>query len=126
MRLAKKEGSTEYTRRIIKLKTVKSCPIIVSDGIINQLERYFDFSGYSSIVLITDATVKRLYGRYITKALEATGKRLSPLTLPVGERAKSLRQVERGYRLLLKNNIDRKGLICALGGGVVGDVGGYL
>ena len=126
MRLAKKEGSTEYARRIIKLKTVKSCPIIVGDGIINQLERYFDFSGYSSIVLITDTTVKKLYGRYITKALEATGKRLSPLTLPVGERAKSLRQVERGYRLLLKNNIDRKGLICALGGGVVGDVGGYI
>jgi 3-dehydroquinate synthase len=126
MRLAKKEGSTEYTRHIIKLKTVKSCPIIVGDGIVNQLERYFDFSGYSSIVLITDTTVKRLYGRSVTKALEATGKGVSLLTLPVGERAKSLRQVERGYRFLLENNIDRKGLVCTFGGGVVGDVGGYI
>jgi len=34
--------------------------------------------------------------------------------------------VERGYKFLLENNVDRKGLICALGGGVVGDVAGYL
>ncbi len=58
--------------------------------------------------------------------LEATGKKVSLLTLPVGERAKSLNIVERGYRFLLENNIDRKGLICALGGGVVGDVAGYI
>jgi 3-dehydroquinate synthase len=34
--------------------------------------------------------------------------------------------VERGYKFLLGNNIDRKGLACALGGGVVGDVTGYI
>ena len=50
------------------------------------------------------------------KALEATGKKVSLFTLPVGERAKSLGTVERGYRFLLENNIDRKGLICTLGG----------
>ena len=111
---------------IIKLETVKSCPIIVGDGIINQLERYFDFSGYSSIVLITDTNVKKLYGQSVLQALKATGKKVSLFTLPVGERAKSLSTVERGYRFLLENNIDRKGLICTLGGGVVGDVAGYI
>jgi 3-dehydroquinate synthase len=48
------------------------------------------------------------------------------LTLPVGERAKSMSTVERGYKFLLENNIDRKGLICVFGGGVVGDIGGYI
>jgi 3-dehydroquinate synthase len=126
MILARKEGSTEYGRHVIKLKTLKRCPIIVGDGIINQLEQYFDFSGYSSIALITDTNVKKIYGRYVMKALEATGKRVLLFTLPVGERTKSLRQVERGYKFLLENKVDRKGLICALGGGVVGDVGGYI
>ncbi len=124
--MARKESSTEYGSHIIKLETVKSCPIIIGDGIINQLEHYFDFSGYSAVVLITDSGVKRLYGQSVTKALEATGKKVSLFTLPLGERAKSLSTVERGYRFLLENNIDRKGLICALGGGVVGDVGGYI
>ena len=111
---------------IIKLETVRQCPITVGDGIIKQLEKHFDFSGYSSIVLVTDTTVKRLYGQDVLAVLKATGKKVSLFALPVGERAKSLSTAERGYRFLLDNNIDRKGLICALGGGVVGDVGGYI
>ncbi len=110
----------------IKLQTVKRCPIIVGDGLVNQLAGCFDFSGYSSLVLITDTAVNRLYGKDVLAILGATGKRVSLFTLPVGERAKSLSTVERGYKFLLENNIDRKGLICALGGGVVGDVGGYI
>jgi len=122
----RKESSTEYGRHVIKVQTIKRCPITVGDGIINQLEHYFDFSGYSSIVLITDTTVKKLYGQYVLPALKATGKKVSLFTLPVGERAKSLSTVERGYRFLLENNVDRKGLICTFGGGVVGDVSGYI
>jgi 3-dehydroquinate synthase len=113
----------EYT---IKLKTVRRCPIIVGEGVLKRLEEHFDFSGYSSIVLITDTKVKGLYGQEVMKALKPTGKKLSLFTLPVGERAKSLREVERGYKFLLENNIDRKGLICTLGGGVVGDAAGYI
>ncbi len=124
--MARKENSAEYGRHVIKLETVKRYPIIVGDGILSGLEGYFDFSVYFGIALITDTTVKKLYGQSVLALLEATGKKLSLLTLPVGERAKSLNIVERGYRFLLENNIDRKGLICALGGGVVGDVAGYL
>jgi len=114
------------TSRIIKLETVKHCPIIVGDGILSELEGYFDFSGYSGIVLITDTTVKRLYGQSVLPVLKATGKKVLLLTLPVGEKTKSLSTVERGYKFLLENNVDRKGLICALGGGVIGDVAGYI
>jgi 3-dehydroquinate synthase len=120
---SRKENSKEY---IIKLETVRRCPIIIGDGIIGGLVDYFDLSGYSGIALLTDTTVQKLYGQRVTAALEAAGKKVSRLTLPMGEKAKSLNTVERGYRFLLENNIDRKGLICALGGGVVGDVAGYL
>jgi 3-dehydroquinate synthase len=113
-------------KHTIKIKAVRRCPIIVGDGILNRIEEYFDFSGYSSIALITDTNAKRLYGKEVMKALGATGKKLSLFTLPVGERAKSLRIIEGGYKFLLENNIDRKGLICVLGGGVVGDAGGYI
>jgi 3-dehydroquinate synthase len=120
---SQKESSAEY---IIKLETARRCPIIIGDGITGRLGDYFDFSPYSSIALLTDTIVKKLYGQRVKKALAATGKKVSLLTLPVGERAKSLKTVERGYKFLLENNIDRKGLICALGGGIVGDVAGYI
>jgi 3-dehydroquinate synthase len=120
---SQKESSTEY---VIKLEAVRRCPIVVGDGILKQLRDYFDFSGYSGIVLTTDTIVKKLYGQSVLAILKATGKKVGLLTLPVGEKAKSLSTVERGYRFLLENNIDRKGIICALGGGVVGDVAGYI
>ena len=110
----------------IKLETVKLCPIIVGDGILSGLRDHFDFSGYSGIALITDAAVRKLYGQGVLKTLEATGKKVSLFTLPAGERAKSLSTVERGYQFLLEHNLDRKGLVCALGGGVVGDTAGYI
>jgi 3-dehydroquinate synthase len=126
MTRARKASPAKYARHVIRLKTVKRCPIIFGYGIINELERYFDFSGYSDIVLITDRTVKRLHGQRVFQILKPTGKKVFLFTLSVGERAKSLSTVERGYRFLLENNIDRKGLICTLGGGVVGDTGGYI
>jgi len=121
-----KENSAEYGRHIIKLETARHCPIIVGNGILGRLGGYFDFSGYSAVALLTDKTVLKLHGQSVIKALETTGKKVSLLTLPVGEKTKSLNIIERGYQFLLENNIDRKGLICALGGGVVGDVAGYL
>jgi 3-dehydroquinate synthase len=111
---------------IIKLETVRRCPVTIGDGIIGRLGDYFDISPYSGIALITDTNVQKLYGQAVMKALGATGKKVSLLTLPVGERAKSLKTVERGYRFLLESNIDRRGLIGALGGGVVGDAAGYI
>jgi 3-dehydroquinate synthase len=120
---SQKENTAEY---IIELETVRRCPIIIGEGITDKLGDYFDFSPYSGIALITDTTVQKLYGQLVIKSLEATGKKVCLLTLPVGERAKSLKTVERGYRFLLENNIDRQGIICVLGGGVVGDLAGYI
>jgi 3-dehydroquinate synthase len=110
----------------IKLGTSRFCPIIVGEGLIEQLEGHFDFSGYSGLVLITDTTVNRLYGQNLLAKLKATGKKVSLFTLPTGERAKSLSTVERGYKFLLANKVDRQGLICVLGGGVVGDTAGFI
>jgi len=111
---------------IIKLEQVKRCPITVGDGIIDRMGSYFDLGPYSSIAIITDRAVRRLYGQILIKTLEAAGKKVHLFALPAGERAKSLNSVERGYRFLLENSIDRRGLICALGGGVVGDTAGYI
>jgi 3-dehydroquinate synthase len=119
-------SDSQYSSSVIKIETVRAWPIIVGAGLIGHLEKHFDFSGYSSIVLITDTNVEKRYGQYVMKALTATGKQTYLFTLPVGERAKSLRVAERIYTSLLENSIDRKALICTLGGGVVGDIGGYV
>src|SRR4030042_1799213 len=67
-----------------------------------------------------------LYGQNVLKALKTYSKKTCVFSLPVGERAKSLGIVDRAYMFLLQKNIDREGLICRLGGGVGGDLGGYV
>jgi 3-dehydroquinate synthase len=114
------------TGHTIKLESSRQCPVSVGEGLIERLEKHFDFSGYSGLVLITDTTVHRLYGQGVLARLRTMGKKVSLFTLPTGERAKSLSTVERGYNFLLANRVDRKGLICALGGGVVGDTAGFI
>lgn len=117
---------TQLFSDTLNIETIKHCPVIVGEGIIDRLAEYFDFSSYSSIVMISDSHVTPLYGQDLIKALEVTRKKIAVFTMPAGERAKSLRVAERGYRFLLENGIDRRALICTLGGGVVGDGGGYI
>jgi 3-dehydroquinate synthase len=115
-----------YKEIPVAIRTIKSLPIIIGTGIIGNIGDLFDFSRYSSLILATDSTTRKLYGGQVMEALKTTGKRVLTYTFPAGERSKSLRQIERGYQFLIDSGIDRNGLLCVLGGGVVGDVGGYL
>jgi 3-dehydroquinate synthase len=110
----------------VEIKTLKSWPIIIGVGIIGDLRDFLNFNEYSSIILVTDVITEKLYGQQVMKALEATGKRVLTFTIPGGEGSKSLKEAERGYKFLMESNVDRKALLCVLGGGVVGDLGGYL
>ena len=114
-------------RRIgVEIKATKSLSIIVGAGIASNLTDFFDFNQYSSLVLVTDTTTGKLFGHRVANALQATGKAVHTFALPAGERSKSLSQLERGYRFLLDGGANRNALLCVLGGGVVGDIGGYL
>ncbi len=110
----------------VEIRAVKSWSIIIGAGILSNLSDIFNFEPYSDIILMTDTATDELYGKTVTEALEATGKRVLVFTVPRGENSKSLAEAERGYRFLMDNSVDRKALLCVLGGGVVGDLGGYI
>ncbi len=76
--------------------------------------------------IITDETVAPLYGKRLREWLEAGGFKLQLCTVPAGEKSKSLDQVAALYDKLLDAGLDRKSFIVALGGGVVGDLAGYV
>lgn len=78
------------------------------------------------VMIITNPTVRSLYGRYVQKQLEAAG--ILPLVaeVPDGEEYKSLSSTERLYDLAYSKDLDRKSPILALGGGVIGDLAGFV
>lgn len=76
--------------------------------------------------IITDETVARLYAGQLRDALRGAGFETEVCTVPVGEKSKSLDLAARLYDQLLDAKLDRKSFVIALGGGVVGDLAGFV
>jgi len=84
-------------------------------------------SGLSGVVLITDERVDAAVGDRVRGLLEASSLPLkATLIVPAGEASKSLTQAAALYTALAAAGVDRKTAIIALGGGVVGDLAGYV
>ena len=99
-------------------------PIYIGSGITADFAHYM--SGLAQrCVLITDAQVGALYAQTVVQALQADGLRCEVLTVAAGEASKSFASLERLLNRLLALGLDRKTLVIALGGGVVGDLAGF-
>ncbi|HTY58432.1 MAG TPA: 3-dehydroquinate synthase family protein, partial [Bacteroidota bacterium] len=82
--------------------------------------------GKRRMFVITDANVQRLYGRALASRLDSAGCHATLLDVPPGERSKSSAAVKALYAKLFRGGISRDSLIIALGGGVIGDLAGYV
>ncbi len=78
------------------------------------------------ICIITDSHVKGLYGDDLLKLLDGKCKKNVLFSFPAGEENKTLDTVKSAYKFLIEEKFDRKDLLIALGGGVVGDVTGFI
>lgn len=77
------------------------------------------------ICIITDSRVDELYGEEVLEILQGKCLKAVKHAFPNGEEHKNLDTVKEIYRFLIEEGFDRKDLLLALGGGVVGDVTGY-
>jgi 3-dehydroquinate synthase len=76
--------------------------------------------------IITDTNVGRRFAKAAFNSLATAGFSPSLIVVPAGETAKSLKTVQTGYDLLAAQRLERKSFIVALGGGVVGDLAGFV
>ncbi|MBV9492151.1 MAG: 3-dehydroquinate synthase [Verrucomicrobia bacterium] len=79
-----------------------------------------------AVAVITDHNVQRLYGRTVLDALAETGYRAFVHAVPPGEPSKSLRAIEQLAECMARDGLDRSSIVVALGGGVIGDLAGFL
>jgi len=82
------------------------------------------FAPTKRVFIITDENVARFHLSVLTQSLSAAGLKQQTITLPPGEGSKSFEALERVLRELLRLGINRKDLIIAFGGGVIGDLAG--
>ncbi len=105
----------------------KSYEIVVRDGVLGELvERLPRLADASSLFIVTDTTVSRLYGRRLKAKLTEAFRSVELVSLPPGEANKN---IEAAWALAAKLNrlgADRESSVLALGGGVVGDLVGFV
>lgn len=78
------------------------------------------------VALISNPKVHGLYGKAVEKSLKQAGFTVLTHLMGDGERAKSLRTAEKVWGFLIANRFERSDGIVALGGGVVGDLAGFV
>jgi len=84
---------------------------------------------YNQLVLVSHPRILELYGSDMLESLNChldPGVKPVVFTFPEGEQNKNISTLEQGYRYFLDNGVGRKAILLAFGGGVVGDLGGYL
>ena len=104
-----------------------SYDILIGSGLLMQTGARLKEIGFSGkVVTITDPTVKGLYGDILEKSLTNSGFEVLLLEVPEGEEQKSLETAGRLYHELTDFYAERTTPILALGGGVIGDLTGFV
>jgi len=80
----------------------------------------------SRVFVVTSPPIRKHWGGVLSRSFKENRRKLEVLELPDGEHRKTLPQLEKLASKLVKRGADRRSVILAFGGGVVGDVAGFL
>ena len=119
------------TRTVLVNLADRSYDILVGRGLLSQVgPEVAARSGGGQVegrqaVIFSDHRVYRLYGKAVAQSLQGAGFQVHVQTLSHGEQRKTLASVQRLYQALYDNAADRRTVVVALGGGVIGDMAGF-
>jgi 3-dehydroquinate synthase len=103
----------------------RSYPIHIGRGLLDQAELLSPHVSGRRAAIVTNNTVAPLYADRLAAALERAGARPFRIVLPDGEAHKNWETLDSIFTGLLEAQADRKTILVALGGGVVGDLTGF-
>ena len=101
----------------------RSYPIYIGSHLLSQADLYTRHIKARQVVVVTNVTIAPLYLDKILNNL--SGFDVETVILPDGEQFKTLEYVERIFDKLLTSKFSRNATLIALGGGVIGDMGGF-
>ena len=118
------------TKVVVSLTGERNYSVRIGSGIVNALGRNLRqidcFEQVRNALVITDDNVGPLYLQRVKESLEQAEFKVSDIAVPAGENAKSLVVAGEIWRAMAQLGLGRDSLIVALGGGVVGDLAGFV
>ncbi|MEI6601610.1 MAG: 3-dehydroquinate synthase, partial [Comamonadaceae bacterium] len=103
----------------------RSYPILIAPALLAQAATFAAVPKGAGALIVTNTTVGPLYAQALHDALAAQFKAVHVVTLPDGEEYKTWQTLNLIFDALLSHGCDRKTVLFALGGGVVGDMTGF-
>jgi len=104
----------------------RSYDITVGAGVLGSLGSLVSSRGAGRAVVIADAAVAASHAARATAALRAAGIDVLALSVPAGESSKSIGEAGRLWNECARHAVDRRTHVVAVGGGVVGDLAGFV
>jgi 3-dehydroquinate synthase len=103
----------------------RSYPILIGNGLLSDAGTYQNLPSGRAAFIVSNTTVAPLYAPALQQALQSHYSVVRTITLPDGEEYKTWQTLQLIFDELLQHGADRKTVLFALGGGVVGDMTGY-
>ncbi len=103
----------------------RSYPIVIGTGIYDLAATYAQLPQASTALIVSNTTIWPIYGPRLAAALQNKYQRVVHVELPDGEEHKTWHTLNLIFDALLGKGCDRKTVMFALGGGVVGDMTGF-
>ena len=104
----------------------RSYTIHVGDTILQDIGGLLKTDCVQRAVIVSDQSVNATHAKTVAEALQDAAITIDHLTIPSGEASKSLAEAERLWNEFARLKIDRKTAILAVGGGVIGDLTGFV
>ena len=105
----------------------RSYEILIGQGLLEKVgEWVLEIARPSRLVIITHPSIHELFGEKLSKGFSKANLPLHVIEVPEGEKSKSLEQAQKIYDKLLEWKCDRQTVLVALGGGVIGDLTGFI
>jgi 3-dehydroquinate synthase len=103
----------------------RSYSVLIGEGGLTDSQAWSGLGGTAKALVVTNTTVAPLYAQRLTQFLQTKFAAVSVIELPDGEAHKSLETMGLIFDRLLGGEFDRKTVLVALGGGVIGDMTGF-
>jgi len=100
-------------------------PLMIGSGRVSDLGRVCKAHTSGKCIVLTDDVVNKLYGAQITSVLDDSGLISELVVIDSGEKMKNWDTVRDVHRKLIDLGAERRDLLVTLGGGVIGDLGGF-
>ena len=105
----------------------QSYPVFLGYGLLDKLGEKIEELGLSRrVVIISDETVASIYGRKVEGALRDAGFTVNSFAVSPGEESKNIDSAIGIYDFLVERRVERGDMLIALGGGMVGDLAGFV